>query len=417
MTAHVVQGAPQADPAERASIESAASWWIAAVALVMASLSFGAISAVPVLLKPLAAEWGVGASPISLVHTSGMLGAALGGLVLGRVLDRYGFFPIGIAAAGSTGVGLLIASHAHSLVLLHIAFGVLVGAVGQGGLFSALSAAVAQWFDRRRGLAIAIVASGQSVGGLLLPPLLRWGAHEAGWRETLWLFGVICLFVIGGCALAFRRSPPRVLVHTQDPEDAMPYAPLTRSMFLAVGLCMSLFNYAAFVAVGHLTALGEERGFAPTAAATLVSALLGIALVSRLAIGPLARRWGTYRALLAAAGLHTFGVICLSVAQGYAQIALSAMVLGLGFGGYLPAFAILVRERCEAAQAGRRMAEIFFFGFSAGGAGSVTAGLLRDATGGYGVPLAVGACSAAMGLALLTALRRRLGAARDTNGT
>lgn len=388
------------------SIESAGSWWVAAVALVMSSVSFGAIIAVPVLLKPLATHWAVGAGSISLVHTSGMVGAALGGVVLGRLLDRYGFFPIGVAAAVATGFGLIIAARAESLMVQHIAFGLLVGAIGQGGLFSALSAAVAEWFDRSRGLAIAIVASGQSVGGLLLPPLLRWSATVHGWRPTLFVFGVAALLVLGACSVVFRRTPPRQCA-ARALEVAL-RAPLSRPVFLAVGLCMSLFNYAAFVAVGHLTALGEERGFSPESAAALVSALLGTALVSRLLVGSLARRWGTYRALLAMAGFHVGGVAFLSIAEGYGAMVLSAMLVGLGFGGYLPAFGILVRERCDPAQAGRRMGEIYFFGFSAGGVGSVTAGVLRDVTGGYAVPFCMGALSASMGLALLFSLWRRL---------
>jgi len=170
---------------EERSIESRYSWWVAAMTLVIASLSFGAVTSIPVLLKPLASHWEKGASTVALVHTSAMFGAAIGSLVLGRMLDRVGFFRIAILAATATGLGLLLAASARNLLTLHLAYGVLIGGIGQGAFFSPLTAAVSQWFDRHRALAIAIAASGQSVGGLALPPLMRWGADAIGWRATI----------------------------------------------------------------------------------------------------------------------------------------------------------------------------------------------------------------------------------------
>ena len=83
------------------SIECAYSWWMAAMVLVIASISFGAVIAVPVLLKPLAHEWHTGAASIAWVHMSTMIGAGVGSPVLGRLLDRHGFFPIALAGAVS----------------------------------------------------------------------------------------------------------------------------------------------------------------------------------------------------------------------------------------------------------------------------------------------------------------------------
>jgi cyanate permease len=170
---------------------------------------------------------------------------------------------------------------------------------------------------------------------------------------------------------------------------------------------MSLLNYGTFVALGHLTAFGEEQGARPAAAAALVSTMLGIALLSRLYIGTLARRWGSYRALSLMAAIQVTGVAWLLASTNYANIAGAATLIGVGFGGYLPAFAILIREKCADAEAGRRIAEIYFFGFTAGGLGSCTAGLLRDLSGGYFVPFLIGFCSSATAIVLLACLRRR----------
>jgi MFS family permease len=392
---------------EERSIESSYSWWVAAMTLVIASLSFGAVTSIPILLKPLSRYWETGASTIALVHTSAMFGAALGSLVLGRLLDKFGFFGIAVLAAASTGLGLLIAASAQNLLTLHLAYGVLIGGIGQGAFFSPLSAAISQWFDRHRAMAIAIAASGQSVGGLALPPLMRWGADTIGWRATLGTYGLVAGVALIACAFVFRRKAP-ALVHAAVASGSGNAGRSTRGTFVVLGLCIGLSNHASFIVIGHLTAFGEEHGFAPTAAAALVSAMLGVTLVSRLSAGQLSRRWGRYRVLLAMSMLLACGIAWLAMVQGPIAITAGAILIGLAFGGYLPGYAILVREMFPAAQAGRRIAEIYFFGFIAAGIGTWTGGWLRDLTGGYATAFFAAACSAGLGVILLWRLDARL---------
>lgn len=378
--------------------------------LVIASLSFGAVTSVPILLKPLAHHWQTGASTVALVHTSAMFGAAIGSLVLGRMLDRFGFFGIAMLAATATGLGLLLAASAQNLLTLHLAYGVLIGGLGQGAFFSPLTAAASQWFDRHRALAIAIAASGQSVGGLMLPPLMRWGADAIGWRATLVTYGLVAGLALVACAFAFRRMPPPP-PHVPPPDlSGTGEAGLSaaRDGFLMLGLCMALSNHASFMVIAHLTAFGEEQGFGSAAAAALVSVMLGVTLVSRLSVGQLSHRWGRYSVLLAMSVLLAFGMAWLAMAQGPVAITVGAILIGLGFGGTMPGYAILVREMFPAAQAGRRIAEIYFFGFVAAGIGSWTSGWLRDLTGGYAIPFGVAACSAGLGVVLLLRLSKRL---------
>lgn len=393
---------------DEASIESRYSWWIAVIGLTIGALSFGAVTSVPILLKPLSRHWETGASSVALVHTSAMFGAAVGGLVLGRVLDRVGFFRIALVGAAATGIGLLLASFATELAVLHWIYGVLIGGVGQGAFFSPLTAAVSQWFDRHRAIAIALVACGQSVGGLVLPPLMRWGVDAIGWRAMLMSYGVVAGFALMASSFAFRRKPPMHVLLANNLRAAEIDRSPSRACFLVLGLCMTLSNHASFIVIAHLTAFGEEQGLAPAAAAGLVSTLLGVSLFSRLTVGQMSRRWGCFNVLLAMSTLLAVGAVCLVSAQGTMAIWIAVIPIGLAFGGYLPGYAILVRELFPAAQAGRRIAEIFFFAFVAAGIGSLTGGWIRDLTGSYVVPFWFGAGSAISGAVMLLLLYRQL---------
>jgi MFS family permease len=395
-------------PSRASEIETNYGWWMAFITLLITSISFGAVTSIPILIKPMAMDWNVGLGDLSLVHMSTMFGAGLGSLLLGRLFDRYGFFHIAVAGAVSTAVGLVMAATATHLFTFYLAFGLLVGGVGQGAFFSPITAALSQWFDRHQGLAIAIAASGQSVGGLFLPPLLRWGAEQAGWRATLAIYGVVAGLILIICVLVFRRRPPPTPSVSRSSVQPLTIKNPIRSWFFLLGLSMALSNLSMFVVMGHLTAYGEEQGFAPFAAAALLSMMMGITLFSRLSAGYISGRWGAYRVAVLMSALHVFGAACLATSQSYAAIAASVVLMGLGFGGYIPAYAILVRKMFPAQESGRRIAEIYFFGFMAAGIGSSLGGWLRDLDNDYSRTFFVATIAALIGWSVLISLRKSL---------
>lgn len=391
------------------SIESWYSWWVAALSLLVASISFGAVTSVPILLKPMSQEWGVGVGMLSHVYTTTMLCGAAGSLVLGRMLDRYGFFRIAIGASLAIALGLFLASRATNLLTLHLGYGVLVGGIGQGAFFSPLAAALRRWFDQNQAMAVAIAASGQSVGGFTIPPLLRWAADQYGWRTTLEWYAVVAVVVLVCCSFGFRRAPPPA-APARRRERAAPSAQhivRRRSAFWILGACLAMFNLVTFTAIAHLVAFGEERGFAPVAAATLVSVLLGATFISRLAAGVLSPAWGTFRVMLAFSFVQVVGITWLAMAQGYGEMAAAACIVGLGFGGYLPGYALLAASMFPASESGRRTSEIYCFGFLSAGVGSSLGGWLRDARGGYEATFTAIAFIAWIAIAVLYSQRGR----------
>lgn len=344
---------------------------------------------------------------MSLVHTSAMFGAALGGLALGRMLGAVGFFRIALFAALATCLGLLIAASAESLTTMHVVYGLLIGGIGQGAFFSPLTAAVSQWFDRHRSVAIAVVACGQSIGGLVVPPVMRWGVDVVGWQAMLAAYGLLAGVSLIACAFVFHQPPP-----LQPQPAALHVAEAKGSpstwILIMLGAGMTLSNHASFIVIGHITAFGEERGFTPTAAAAVLSTILGVSLLSRLLVGQLSARWGSYRVLVGTSILLAAATAGLALGHGPVALGVAAVAIGIAFGGYLPGYAILVRDIFPAEQAGRRITEIYFFAFVAAGIGSWTGGWARDLTGAYTVPFWVAAASAIAGALVVLSLRKSI---------
>lgn len=361
--------------------DSAYSWAVAAATLLIASLSFGAVTSVPILFAPIAREFGWSHGRVALVHTSAMVCAGLGSIVLGRLLDKRGFFGIALVGALATGLGLALASHAQSFPAMVISFGLLVGGIGQGTFFSPIAAAVTHWFDRHRSLAVAIALSGQSIGGLLVPPLLRLAAEQFGWRQALQGYGLICTLSMLAAALLYMPAPP---LQREPPRPAGAVQTKLRSSRITFLLGATLYcsNTATFGIAGHMVTYGEHVGLGPAAAGSLMSALFGITLFSRLGVGHWMSRGGIYRMMIAMSLLHTCGAWLVFAAQSPWQLLLGVTMVGIGFGGYVPAYGSLVRSMFPAQQAGRRLSELYLLGFLGAGSGTLIVGALRDARGG-----------------------------------
>lgn len=391
------------------SIESRYGWWLAVVSLLMGSIAFAAGLSIPVLLKPLSESFGTGAHDVASIHMVTMFGGAFGGLALGRLYDRWGMYPLALFGAVATGVGLCLAAVATDILMLCIIYALLVGGCGQGVFFSPLTAALSQWFDRHRPLAISIVAAGQGLSGVLFPPVVRFAEQAYGWRLTLLAFGLISGLSLLCCALAFRRRPPVVVTACV---VSSVRARLPRALMLRLGASLAVTNVATFMIIGHLAAAGEELGATPMHAAALVSVMLGASLVTRLGMAQWSARIGPLQVLVWACVLHVVGLAWLAADRSFEGAAIGAALTGLGFGSYLPGYAVLVRHVFPPQDAGRRIGEIYFWAFISAGAGSWLCGLLRDVHGSYDEPFVMAAILGATGLGLLLMNFRTLKSAR-----
>lgn len=398
-------------------VDSSYAWAVAAATLLMASLSFGAVTSVPILFGPIYQEFGWSHGLIASIHTSAMVGAGIGSIILGRILDKRGFLIIGLGAGLATGLGLVLASFATSIWQMYLAYGLLVGGIGQGAFFSPLAAAVSHWFNLHRSLAVAIALSGQGVGGLLAPPLLRIAAENVGWRATLQGYGLLCTLAMVGAAFLYKPKVPKVLtVRVSAISDAslQPERTNRSAMQLCVALCCS--NTATFGIAGHMVAYGEFVGFGPAAAAAIMSALFGMTLFSRLSVGYLLSRGGAYRMLLAMSLLHMGGAWLLVTASSPFQLMAAVLVVGLGFGGYLPTYASIVRSMFPAEEAGRRLSELYLLAFVGAGSGTWLVGALRDLNGGaFDWGFLATALLASLACALLMNQRQNLNPVRSTS--
>jgi MFS family permease len=383
-----------------APVESAYAWARLSVSLLLMTIGGSGMYAVTVVLPRIQQEFAVDRADASLPYTLTMLGFGLGGIVMGRLADRFGVMvPLMIGAVG-LGSGFVFAGLAGSIGQFNLAQGLLLGLLGTSATFAPLVADTSLWFTRRRGIALAICMSGNYVAGAFWPPVMQYFIDSAGWRPTYIGIGVFCLLTMLPLALVYRRRPP---VAPATPVDSQPpvappapksaHRPLGMSANAMQGL-LCVAGVSCCVAMSmpqvHIVAYCGDLGFGAARGAQMLSLMLGLGIVSRLLSGWISDYIGGLRTLLLGSLLQGLALLMFLWANGVASLYLVSALFGLFQGGIVPSYALIVREYFTPQQAGARVGTVLMatlFGMALGGWMS---GAIFDATGSYRAAFANG---------------------------
>ncbi|MFN4088105.1 MAG: MFS transporter [Alphaproteobacteria bacterium] len=162
-----------------------------------------------VFLGPIGDELGLSGTALASAYGLATLAAAFGLPVMGRLVDRFGSRRMLLVAVSALGIACVLFGTAGNVVTLALGFAAL-RFFGQGALMLTCSNLVSQWFSRRRGFALSLMALGFSASMAVYPPLAQWLIETAGWRQA-WIW-------LGVLTIALLFPPVLVLVHDK-PED------------------------------------------------------------------------------------------------------------------------------------------------------------------------------------------------------
>ena len=370
-------------------VESRYAWARLAAALALMSIGGSGMYVVTVVLPLVQEEFAVGRSDASLPYTLTMVGFGLGGVLMGRLSDRYGVMvPVIIGALGLS-AGFIAAGTAGNLWQFGLAQGLLIGLLGTSATFAPLVADISLWFTRRRGIAVAICISGNYLAGSVWPPLVQHFFTSAGWRQTYVGIGVFCLLVMPPLALlALRRRPPALELPAAG--SVISSAGFAGTLGLTPGVLQALLcvaGVACCVAMSmpqvHIVAYCGDLGYGPARGAQMLSLMLGFGIVSRLTFGWISDHIGGLRTLLLGSALQGIALLLFLPFKGLVSLYVVSALFGLFQGGIVPAYALIVREHFAPREAGARVGTVLMatlFGMALGGWMS---GAIFDLTGSY----------------------------------
>jgi MFS family permease len=387
------------------------------LATALGLMTFGALGmyAVSVVLPAVQQDFGASRADVSMPYAFLMLGFGIGGFFMGKLADRYGVMvPLLVGAVG-IGAGFVLAAHASSLALFNVAHGVLIGLFGSSATFSPLLADTALWWEKRRGIAVAVCASGNYLGGAIWPPVVQHFVETAGWRQTYLALGIVCFAGMTALALTMRQRPPISLrgpaVGGNDPRRAADRPFGLSKTNAQVLLCIA--GLACCVAMSmpqvHIVAYCGDLGYGAARGAEMLAIMLGFGIVSRLVSGVICDRIGGLRTLLLGSTLQAVALVLFLPFDGLLSLYVISALFGLFQGGIVPSYAIIVREHFPASETGARVGAVIMMTMLGMALGGWMSGKAFDLTGSYRAAFINGLAWNALNLSIAWFLLRRTG--------
>jgi predicted MFS family arabinose efflux permease len=378
-------------------------WWQVVVAMLVQAASAGAVfTAFSIIAVPLQATFDSSRAGVMMAITVSLLVIGVMNPLIGAAMDRYPLRSLLLIGAASLVMGFFALSFTANLTQAVSVYAVFmaVGMVLLGPL--AASTLLARWFQRRRGFAMGIAASGAALGGLVLPPILQALIDAFEWRPALRIFaGLLFLITIPAIMLLTIDRPAdrnlfpdgdRVTVSgaTPRPEPARlqsAASALRNPNFWFITVVLGLIFAGSTALSANLVPLVIEKGITAERAALLLSILSMGSFVGKMAFAGVGDRVDLRLTLGIGLVLQTLGLFGFLRAGDYPFLVAASFVFGLAIGSALPIWGFAVARTFGAANIGRVMGlmttVVTGFNLSA----PLLFGLSFDRTGNYNAAL------------------------------
>jgi predicted MFS family arabinose efflux permease len=380
-------------PAARAASQAAPAtarinpgWLVVLAGYCGAMVGFGSllVFTFSIFVKPLAGEFGWSRESISAAFGFAALTVAVCSPPLGHLLDRLGprrvILPcMAVFGLAFASLGFLTPRLAH----LYAVF-VVLGMFGNGTTQMGYSRAVSTWFDRQRGLALALVMAGVGTGGIVLPPLAQALIAAWGWRAAYFALGALVLLLGLPFTALFVRERPRAAGQPATPLAGASVGQGVRSgaFWILVGT-LFLSSISVNGAITHLSPLLTDRGVSPAAAALAASTLGLASFLGRLITGFLLDRFFGPRVGFCLYAATAGGILLLATARSVMPGLAAAVLIGLGLGAEADVTPYLLTRYFDLRAFSTLYGFTWTFYAIAGAIGPVWMGRVFDSTGSY----------------------------------
>jgi MFS family permease len=342
---------------------------------------------VSVVLPEVQKEFGVSRADASLPYTLMMLGFGAGGLAMGKLADKWGVHVALWIGSVGVGSGFVLAGMASNIWMFALAHGLLMGFFGSSSTFAPLLADTSLWWNKRRGIAVAVCASGNYLAGSIWPALAQHGVETLGWRNTYIWIGIVCGLGMMGLAFLMRQRPPLLAEaaagSVQSLASEKPFGMSIRNAHAL--LCVA--GIACCVAMAmpqvHIVAYCSDLGFGAARGAEMLSLMLACGIVSRLISGAICDRIGGLRTLVLGSVLQGLALLMFLPFDGMVSLYVISAMFGLFQGGIVPSYAIIVREYFPAQRAGVLVGAAIMATMIGMALGGWVSGKVFDLTGSY----------------------------------
>lgn len=388
------------------STRKTTGWFIAIAALCM-NLILGILYSWSVISKNLISQWGWSNIEASIPYIVSVASFAITMIFAGRAQDKYGPRPVSLFGGVLLGGGLIASSLAHSLPLMILTFGV-IGGMGIGFAYSAVTPCAIKWFDgKKKGLISGIVVSGVGLSPVYMAPISNALLKSHTIEETFLYLGIFSLIGTVLLSLLMKNPPegyiPETTTNQPVPDKATNYTwqemVKTRSFWLLF-IAFMMGGTAGLMLIGHIARIakvqaGWEGGY------LLVVILAVFNALGRVSGGAISDKIGRTTSMLLFFLIQAVNMFLFSYYLSVPLLIAGTIVAGWAYGALFSVFPATTGDFFGMKNFGVNYG-LIFCGWGVGGiVGPLLGGFVADATGTYTISYIVSAIMLIVGAGIV----------------
>jgi len=374
-------------------------WWIVLacffIGLYVGGVVFYGFTA---FFEPIREEFGWSYTQISFAASLRGLEMGFIAPLVGFLVDRFGSRKLILYGTITVGLGLISLSLTQSLAMFYGSF--LLVAFGAGGCTVVVTmSVVANWFHKKVGIALGVMASGVGASGFFVPLIVRL-IDVYGWRTTLiilglgmWVLGIPLSFVI--------RDRPEQYGYLPDGESSVDPIPKTeiQGRRVKIGLKEALKNrtflylctteairmIAVAAVIIHVMPYLGSVGVPRATAGIVAGAIPLFSIIGRFGLGWLGDVFDKKYVMVWALFLMGLGMLAFCYVQVTGVVFLFLLLFAPGYGGAMVIRGAILREYFGRDSFGKMIGILMGFGSIGGIIGPTLAGWVFDTLGSYNI--------------------------------
>ncbi|KAJ2980289.1 hypothetical protein NQ176_g2731 [Zarea fungicola] len=305
--------------------------------------SFGIVNAFGTFESVYETDLHMSTSLVTWIGSAQMFVLFVGGIIVGPIFDKWGARIPMLMGTFLCLVSFLSCSFSTKFYQLLLAQGFTLG-LGCALLFYPTTSAVSEWFDKRRGLALGLVVSGASAGGILWPLVLNQLIDKIGINGTHRATGVIAApLMLTSCFLVKERKLTNSA--NDDSEAKVPPAPVQQTSlaatildvrFLALSLGLLFINGGMMVPFFYIPQYAIDHGVSPTMANNMLAITYVASLCGRILSGWVADQIGRFNMLICISTLTGIATLCWMQTSTLPAMMTVSLLFGFSSGGIVP---------------------------------------------------------------------------------
>jgi MFS family permease len=354
--------------------DSQQAWFRLAIIFAMSVIGTAGMWSVVIILPNIQNEFTLDRAASTYPYVATMFGYGFGNVIIGRMLDK-----IGIKKPIIFALSLLVTSYVLSFFAKNVFWLSTIQfflGFSAAAFFGPMMADISNYFYKRKGLAVSLVASGQHLCGAIWPFVIKDFIIEGDWRNAHLFIALVCsilipiLFYFLGNKVPKMNNEQKLTTQDEDINSKVNLSISNRQIQILLMIAGVLCCVAMSMPQVHIVPLCIDNGYGLAVGTEILSFMLFAAVASRVIFGFLSDKIGPIQTLILGSSLQAISLTMFLPFNSQLSLYIVAICFGLSQGGIVPIYAVIISKFLPSNEVAERVGWLIFatiIGMSLGG--------------------------------------------------